>query len=68
MVLDDANGIGARVYLRSIEGEVQYALATRGSNGLLRLGAWRSYAVTPTVHWTARPVATGWMLETVEIR
>ncbi len=68
VVLDDANGIGARVYLRSIEGEVQYALATRGSNGLLRLGAWRSYAVTPTVHWTARPVATGWLLETVEMR
>ncbi len=65
------DGIGARVYLRSIEGEVQYALlATRGSNGLLRLGAWRSYAVNPDglQSWTARPVATGWLLETVEMR
>ncbi len=67
LVLDDANGIGARVYARTLDGEVQYALATR-SAGMLRLGAWRSYPGAATLHWTARPVATGWVLETVEIR
>jgi len=67
LVLDDANGIGARVYARSFDGAVQYALATR-STGVLRLGAWRSDPGAATLHWTARQTPAGWVLETAEIR
>ena len=67
-VLDDANGEALRVYARLLDGQVQYALASRNSNGELRLAAWTSYAGEPTLSWTARQVGEGWVLETAAIR
>jgi uncharacterized repeat protein (TIGR01451 family) len=65
--LDDANGEALRVYARVFDDEVQYALAGRGSNGALRLAAWRSFEGEPTLTWTARAVADGWALEGVDL-
>ena len=67
-VLDDANGEALRVYARLFDGQVQYALAGRNSNGELRLAAWSSFAGEPTLSWTARQAATGWVLESVTLR
>ncbi len=66
--LDDANGEALRVYARAIDGEVQYALAMRNTQGLLRLGTWASYASDPLLTWTARPVAEGWVLDSAGLR
>ncbi len=66
--LDDANGPALRVYARLFDGEVQFALAVRGSNGALRLGAWQSFEAEPQLNWTATAVADGWLLEVVELR
>jgi uncharacterized repeat protein (TIGR01451 family)/CSLREA domain-containing protein len=65
--LDDASGEVLRVYARVFDDEVQYALAGRGSNGALRLAAWRSFEGEPTLSWTARQVADGWVLENVDL-
>jgi CSLREA domain-containing protein/uncharacterized repeat protein (TIGR01451 family) len=65
--LDDANGEALRVYARMLDGEVQYALAGRSGNGTLRLAAWRSFEGEPTLAWTARAVADGWVLEGVDL-
>jgi hypothetical protein len=67
-VLDDANGLAVRVYARMFDGEVQYALAIRNSSGQLRLGAWQSFDVEPRLNWTARAVASGWILEGADLR
>ncbi len=67
-VLDDANGEALRVYARLFNGEVQYALAGRASNGLLRLTAWRSFASEPTLSWTATAGDRGWVLQGVDLR
>ena len=67
-VLDDANGEGLRVYARTFNGEVQYALAGRAEGGALRLAPWRSYQGEPTLIWTARSVVGAWVLEGVELR
>ncbi len=66
--LDDANGEALRVYARAIDGEVQYALAMRNTQGRLRLAAWASYASDPLLTWTARPVADGWVLDGAVLR
>jgi uncharacterized repeat protein (TIGR01451 family) len=67
-VLDDAQGEALRVYARVIDNQLQYAVATRNSQGRLRLGAWASYSSDPLLTWTARPVADGWVLESAELR
>lgn len=67
-VLDDANGEALRVYARLVEGQVQYALASRNGTGELRLAAWSSYAGEPILSWTARQVGAGWVLESVTLR
>lgn len=66
--LTDANGEAVRVYARIHEQAIQYALARRSSNGKLRPGAWAALPGEPTLSWTARQVANGWVLETVELR
>jgi uncharacterized repeat protein (TIGR01451 family) len=66
--LDDAAGEALRVYARVVDGELQYALATRNTQGRLRLGAWTALAGDPTLSWTARPVADGWVLRSAELR
>ena len=66
--LTDANGEAVRVYARIHEQAIQYALARRASNGKLRPGAWVALPGEPTLSWTARQVANGWVLETVDLR
>ena len=66
--LSDAQGEALRVYARVIGGEMQYALATRDGQGRLRLAAWRSLAGDPTLTWTARQTADGWLLQGAELR
>lgn len=50
-----------------VELRVQYALATRAANGVLRLGPWRSYPGEPSLRWSARQQAQGWVLEGAEL-
>ncbi len=66
--LTDAQGEAVRVYARLHEATIQYAVAGRGANGLLRLGAWTALPGEPTLSWTARQVATGWVVDTVALR
>jgi len=68
LMLDDALGEAARVYVRQSDGAVQHALARRASNGLLRLEAWRELGADPTLSWTARSTSQGWVLETLELQ
>jgi uncharacterized repeat protein (TIGR01451 family) len=65
--LDDVGGEAVRVYARVFDGELQYAIASRDSNGTLRLGEWRSFDGEPTLSWTALEVASGWRLVGVEL-
>ncbi len=66
--LSDANGEAIRVYARMHEETLQYALARRNAGGLLRPGAWTALPGEPTLSWTARQVAAGWVVETVDLR
>ena len=66
--LTDANGEAVRVYARIHEQAIQYALARRASNGKLRPGAWVALPGEPTLSWTARETALGWMVESLELR
>ena len=66
--LDDAQGEALRVYARLHDNSLQYALAQRAGNGLLRLEAWSSLPGEPTLSWSARAVATGWVLESAQLR
>jgi uncharacterized repeat protein (TIGR01451 family) len=64
--LDDVSGVALRVYARVIGGELQVALATRGADGLLRLGDWRVLA-DPTLRWTATEDRGGWRVASVTL-
>ena len=66
--LSDVNGEALRVYARVLDDQVQYALATRDPSGALRLGTWTRYATEPSLSWTARQQARGWVLEGAELR
>jgi len=66
--LKDAQGEALRVYARLHDEGLQYALARRANNGTLRLEAWRSLPGEPTLSWSARAVATGWVMEAAELR
>ncbi|MBK8067590.1 MAG: Ig-like domain repeat protein [Rhodanobacteraceae bacterium] len=66
--LTDANGEAVRVYARLHEAAIQYAVAKRAASGKLRLGAWAALPGEPTLSWSARQTAAGWMLETAELR
>ena len=66
--LSDVNGEALRVYARVLDDQVQYALATRDASGALRLGTWTRYATEPSLSWTARQQARGWVLEGAELR
>lgn len=67
LALDDVSGVAARVYVRMLDERMEYALATRDGEGRLRLGAWQSYAGTPTLRWTAEIQPGGWRLNQVWI-
>ena len=56
------------MYARSFDGAGAVRAGDALEHGELRLGAWRSYPGDPTLNWTARQVASGWVLETAEIR
>ncbi|MFO1493575.1 MAG: Calx-beta domain-containing protein [Lysobacterales bacterium] len=66
--LDDARGEALRVYARLHDGRMQYALALRGANGLLRLGDWQALAGDPALSWTASADAAGWVLGAASLR
>ncbi len=61
--LDDEQGGALRIYARVFNGELEYALATRGSDGRMRLGAWQRFASEPTLRWTATRQGDGWVLQ-----
>ena len=66
--LNDTRGEALRVYARVIDNEMQYALATRDAQGRLRLAQWQSLAGDPTLSWTARQDADGWLLQGAQLR
>jgi uncharacterized repeat protein (TIGR01451 family) len=66
--LDDKDGSAAQVYARLRAGTVEYALALRGPDGRWTLGAWRSFAVDPTLSWNATRVDDAWQLTGVDLR
>lgn len=65
--LDDRSGNVLRVYARVLNGEIEYALATREPVGRgpagWHLGPWQRYWGDPTLRWTATPEAEGWRLQ-----
>jgi uncharacterized repeat protein (TIGR01451 family) len=61
--LDDARGETLRIYARQFDGRMQYALALRGADGTLSLGAWQTQDGEPLLQWTARAEESGWVLE-----
>lgn len=63
--LDDAQGQAARIYARVFNGQLQYALAQRASDGLLSLGPWVSYSGEPLLSWNASEEARGWVVAVV---
>ncbi len=67
-VLDDANGQAARIYARVFDGQLQYALAQRASNGLLRLGPWIGYSAEPLLSWSASEAERGWVVQGVGLQ
>jgi uncharacterized repeat protein (TIGR01451 family) len=60
--LEDVSGTALRVYARAIDGDLQYALAVRGTDERLRLGDWRTLPGDPTLRWTASADRGGWRL------
>ncbi len=65
--LNDSQGEALRVYARVVDNEVQYALATRDGQGRLRLAAWHALAGDPTLTWSARQTASGWLLQGAQL-
>jgi hypothetical protein len=65
--LRDVSGEALRVYARSIDGQLQYALAVRDAAGLLRLGDWRTLPGDPTLRWTATEAPGGWRVRSVTL-
>ena len=66
--LDDAQGEALRVYARTLDSRMQLALASRDSQGRLRLGAWQGFEGEPTLNWTARRNGDGWLFQGAELR
>lgn len=66
--LRDTRGLALRLYARQWNGTVQYALALRGSDGLLRLRAWQTLAGEPVLSWTAARMGDGWLLESAGLQ
>jgi len=66
--LSDLRGEALRVYARVVGGELQVALAVRGADGALRLGAWQRSSGEPELVWTATSMAGGFVLSGAELR
>ncbi|MCU0755763.1 MAG: hypothetical protein MUE46_11680, partial [Xanthomonadales bacterium] len=66
--LSDIRGEALRVYARVIGGELQLALAVRGADGSLRLGAWQRAMGEPELLWTASEAAGGFVLSGASLR
>jgi uncharacterized repeat protein (TIGR01451 family) len=66
--LSDVRGEALRVYARVVGGELQLALAVRGSDGSLRLGAWQRAMGEPELLWTASEAAGGFVLSGAMLR
>jgi hypothetical protein len=66
--LGDVRGEALRVYARVVGGELQVALAVRGSDGALKLGSWQKPAGEPELTWMATETAGGWMLSGATLR
>ena len=65
--LDDAYGEATRIYARSFDGQLQFALAQRDDNSLLTLGPWVRYEVAPVVNWRASEEVQGWVVQSVHL-
>ena len=65
--LDDKQGSVLRVYARTFNGEIEYALATRGSIGW-QLGSWQRFGGDPTLRWTATRDGEGWRLQSATLQ
>ncbi len=65
--LDDKQGSVLRIYARTFNGEVEYALATRGSIGW-QLGSWQRFGGDPTLRWTATRDGEGWRLQSATLQ
>ena len=66
--LSDVRGEALRVYARVVGGELQVALALRGSDGSLRLGVWQRASGEPELTWTASAAAGGFVLSGASLR
>ncbi len=66
--LDDEHGEALRVYARRSDGHMLYALALRGTDGALALGAWQPYDHEPLLQWTARATSAGWVLQSAQLQ
>ena len=66
--LDDVRGEALRIYARQFDGRMQYALALRGANGAMNLGAWQTHDGEPLLQWSARAVDNGWVLESARLQ
>ncbi len=66
--LDDALGEALRVYSRTFEGELEFALATRDASGLWTLQEWKTYATEPQLSWTAQTRDFGYVLTAARLQ
>lgn len=67
--LTDAAGEALRVYARLHGPDLEYALATRATDGALRLGPWTALPAAAVLHWRAQPRPEGgWRLEAATLR
>ncbi len=66
--LQDQSGEVLRVYARVLDGELQYALATRSKLKVWRLSNWQTPTAEPTLSWRATRTADGFVFESAELR
>jgi hypothetical protein len=66
--LQDQAGEALRVYARMLDGQLEYALATRGLDGKLILGSWQHFAAEPTLTWSAQETDRGYQLISAQWR
>ncbi len=66
--LNDVRGEALRLYARQFDGRMQYALALRGADGALQLGAWQALDGEPLLSWTVLATDTGYRLQDATLR
>ena len=72
--LQDQSGEVLRVYARVLEGELQFALATRSKlkvwtlDSWQTLGRWQTPAAAPMLSWRASATADSFEFDSAELR